>query len=73
MTRNGVWIARNADATAVRPFERELDAHRFVQSEGYHLEVLLVPWGEDACTYKPPRTPSVPPPTVYRAGAEANA
>jgi hypothetical protein len=51
----GTWVARNADSTAVYVFGSEIDAFRFVNREGYYMEVLLVPHGEDARNYRPPK------------------
>lgn len=50
----GTWVARNCDGSAVYVFAREIDALRFVNQEGYYLEVVLVPHGEDAVRYTPP-------------------
>lgn len=63
---NGTWVARNADATALYPFASEIAALRFVNSEGYYMEVLLVPHGEDALRYAPTRST-----TTHDAAAES--
>jgi hypothetical protein len=56
----GVWVARGSDGSEVIPFLNELAAHRYVQRNGYYLEVLCIPYGEDARTYRP--RPDTPPP-----------
>jgi hypothetical protein len=51
----GTWVARNSDGSALYVFAEEIDALRFVNDEGYYMEVLLVPHGEDALRYVPPK------------------
>lgn len=63
----GVWVARNSDGSAAHVFAEEIDALRFVNREGYYMEVLLVPHGEDALHYRPRPDGSKPP--VYRQAA----
>lgn len=50
---SGTWVARNCDASALYVFAEEIDALRFVNDEGYYMEVLLVPHGEDALRHRP--------------------
>lgn len=49
---DGVWVARDTTGETVRPFAEEIDALRFANAEGY-LKVVFVPFGEDACRYRP--------------------
>ena len=53
---DGTWVARNADSSALYVFGSEIDALRFMNREGYYMEVLLVPHGEDALRYRPAAT-----------------
>ena len=53
----GTWVARNGDGSALYVFDDEVEALRFVNREGYYLQVLLVPHGEDALRYRPAATP----------------
>ena len=53
MAGDGVWIARGVGGGEVIPFPDEISAHRNVQLGGYHMDVLRVPFGENAETYQP--------------------
>ena len=50
---NGAWVARGADSSALHVFAEEIDALRFANEQGYYMEVFLVPYGEDALSYRP--------------------
>lgn len=63
----GVWAARFRTGSTAVIFAREVEALRFaVSKDGTGREVLWVPYGEDVCTYEPPKDSQQ---TVYRNAA----
>lgn len=49
--RRGVWVARYSDGSGLYLFATEIDALR--HAVGSAMEVVHVPYGEDALAYRP--------------------
>jgi hypothetical protein len=60
----GVWIARHPLGEKVLPFATEIDALRHAVKHG-SMEVVWVPYSQDARTYTTP--PDAPRPPTYRS------